>query len=503
MSSKKVIPIIFAFLISLTSANGMTINQASIIPINGVQDSTFKFCIDATTDLNPILLAVVQFPNNGIRKYELNMITSKSESTCFTSLRGNEYQYIFQDSQLIGLHNVNFTGIDTLGRNTKNVNFTVLRKPLEKVETIGKVINQTEIKVFGTEYQVGDAGKIFLQLQEGGIAINNAQCLATVYYPNNSMFLNNAPLLYLNGSDGNYYFNQIIPNATGVFIVSAKCRFAVQSLSFYNPDEFPFLNEIVNSTVESGTTTGSFININQIDDGLYIKHLTTTIGATRVGNITLEWNLSKSGQNLTNFSTIDIFYSGQSDKTNILLFRLFNWQTNQFDLLPNSLTYSASASSLAPSIIDDFVSNSISNLSYYASNQSMVRINIETTTIATTATMWHNWINIKISADISSIQDIKGSSEWHVTSHLIETQTLLETIIEYITDTIIPNLLTLIGITTTNQEKLNETLDTLKQINQTLNQTNQKLDNISNTNAQILNALQNLSSNIVHIEVIS
>jgi hypothetical protein len=81
------------------------------------------------------------------------------------------------------------------------------------------------LKVFGTEYQAGDLGKMFLQfLDADKRPVSNSECFLTIWHPDNTLFVNNTLMSKLdNASEGIFYHNVNIPNITGVYPSSAKC----------------------------------------------------------------------------------------------------------------------------------------------------------------------------------------------------------------------------------------------------------------------------------------
>lgn len=81
------------------------------------------------------------------------------------------------------------------------------------------------VNVHGTEYIAGDVGKLFLQfLDANNNAVNNSECFVSLWYPNDTILLNNTLMNKLqNASDGIYYKNFNVPNVAGVYPASAKC----------------------------------------------------------------------------------------------------------------------------------------------------------------------------------------------------------------------------------------------------------------------------------------
>ena len=98
--------------------------------------------------------------------------------------------------------------------------FQAREKIYEKVENLN-----ARIGIYGTEYQVGDSATVFLQLTYNYLPINNGSCLFDAYYPDKSVFMNDISMTYLNGSDGLYYHDFTVPNITGVYMLSATCKY--------------------------------------------------------------------------------------------------------------------------------------------------------------------------------------------------------------------------------------------------------------------------------------
>jgi len=107
------------------------------------------------------------------------------------------------------------------------------------------------LQLHGTEYIPGDIGKMFLQfLDSSNQAVTNSECFLSVWYPNDTILLNNSLMSKLqNASDGIYYKNFNVPSATGVYPASAKC---------YKPLSFNYvaLPTFAYDTFETGTYLG-------------------------------------------------------------------------------------------------------------------------------------------------------------------------------------------------------------------------------------------------------
>jgi len=90
-----------------------------------------------------------------------------------------------------------------------------------------------KLYIFGTEYEVGDEGRVFLQVLDGQQPVNNAICLLDLYYPNKTIWFNDASMKYLEGSDGLYYFDLIIPEKTGIYMLTVKCLYVINYTKDY------------------------------------------------------------------------------------------------------------------------------------------------------------------------------------------------------------------------------------------------------------------------------
>jgi len=79
--------------------------------------------------------------------------------------------------------------------------------------------------VFGTEYNPGQNGTVFIQLlDDQKHPINDAACYLTAYYPDKSNLYDDVLMTYLTNSDGLYYYDLIIPSQLGVYMLSAGCN---------------------------------------------------------------------------------------------------------------------------------------------------------------------------------------------------------------------------------------------------------------------------------------
>jgi hypothetical protein len=118
-----------------------------------------------------------------------------------------------------------------------------------------QLMNKPTISTGGTEYLPNDNARIFARLLDGNSRpINLASCNATVYYPNNTKFLDNVPLTFL--EKGIYYYDFITPNITGNYITIFDCFF---------PASIYFHKKLINLDIGAGTPT--YLDTFPFDDG--------------------------------------------------------------------------------------------------------------------------------------------------------------------------------------------------------------------------------------------
>ena len=120
----------------------------------------------------------------------------------------------------------------------------------QDTEQILNAVITPDLKLWGTEYATGEAGEIWLQmLNSSSQPITDSTCFASVWYPNNTKFLNNSQMSYL--EQGIHYRGFTVPQTTGVYKQSAYCTIpslTANYTAYYNTTAF--------DNFETGTGTG-------------------------------------------------------------------------------------------------------------------------------------------------------------------------------------------------------------------------------------------------------
>jgi len=91
-----------------------------------------------------------------------------------------------------------------------------------KVKYITDLASVPDLELYGTEYQIGDTGDIWLQLLDSTAQpISNSTCFVTVWFPNNTLLFNETVMSYLD--KGIHYKDFTVPDQEGVYKQTALC----------------------------------------------------------------------------------------------------------------------------------------------------------------------------------------------------------------------------------------------------------------------------------------
>jgi hypothetical protein len=89
-----------------------------------------------------------------------------------------------------------------------------------------KIIESDEIMmgiVSKTEYTLGDAGQIIVEIRDRQYNPINASCLTSILYPNKTYFFQDEPMI--DTVLGTEYMNFIVPKVDGVFEYAVNCTY--------------------------------------------------------------------------------------------------------------------------------------------------------------------------------------------------------------------------------------------------------------------------------------
>ena len=334
--------------------------------------------------------------------------------------------------------------------------FTYLNNPYSKLQIIPQ----------GTEYYPNDNATIFVQLLDPNQKpINNATCLASVYYPDKSEWLRNSPMIWLEGSDGLYYLDLIAPERTGVYMVSVKCLYVISETRDY-ADDFTLSQgvEITGDYTETWKDDNSFHGIKEKVVGGYIFDIYYDF-----------YNLVKPA----NYTGLIINWIGKWDSSeeevNFYLYDFCN--SSWSEPLPNSISTNTPT-------VTNFLPKDEWNISCYL-NDSTLRLRFHDTNDTEkeiAGTLLTDFLEVKMAyLTYGQVQDVRGSGEIHV--KLLNASEIAEAVWDY------PER----NLTFYNQSEL---LSMISEINQTINK---MLSHQEAVNQSIISKLHSMQEEISNL----
>lgn len=287
----------------------------------------FNLSINPPDGVTQVFSAVVKFDifvTSSLQDFNLTINNQSCNTPIFQATASGFATIQFDCSNIInqtGNYSLRLISTKDAGSAVGYLDLTYTNKKTPKM-TIG-----------GTEYQPYDEAKIFTQLIQGEQPINNATCFADVYYPNGTQLLYRAPMEYLTGSDGLYYYDLIAPNVTGVYMLSVMCRYNIYKINqpltgYWSPN---YLN-------------GSVANLTAKDNVyMFFRDIYSPLNT---------WDMDVR-YNFTNITIsnasieFDLFMWGWAQYP--INMSIYNYNTSTWQILPNKL--------VNPSSADNFVSN--------------------------------------------------------------------------------------------------------------------------------------------------
>lgn len=262
----------------------------------------------------------------------------------------------------------------------------------------------------GTEYRVGDDATIFLQLKDNqDEPVTNGTCSLSIFSPfmngTHPNFLLEAPMFFLDTNDGLYYYDLVVPNTSGVFMLSAKCAYAQNTAWVYALDGM----DAPNRTGIYGTYDGSTVALVNKEDFLYEHCTSQPVSGMAFCDAYYDFNLSGMGNN---FTSINLFWLGESNYKPTVKFSAYNWTSAAWETLVNNLTLSATALASQPSGADEMISNAIA-LGFVNTTTGILWLQMNVSR-SSSFQLWNNFLNLQVVSKNGTIHELKGSGEMHV-----------------------------------------------------------------------------------------
>ena len=253
-----------------------------------------------------------------------------------------------------------------------------------------------KIQVFGTEYYPLEHGRIYIQLLSKDQPINNALCLIDLYYPDLTVWFDDASMFYLNGSEGLYYFDVIIPDKPGVYMTTVKCFYIIDETYDYAD------NTVVLKGIESGTFQDTWKDDNTYHD----------IREKQVGGYTLDFYYEF--YNITvpqNYTGMTIYWIGRwTDPEESIRIYVWDWCNNSWIELENEITTNTP-------MVSNFLDSSEYDVSCIIDN-GVVRVRFNDTDPSEKSyfgNLLTDFVDVQMHyLSFGAIESIRGGGELHV-----------------------------------------------------------------------------------------
>jgi len=268
-----------------------------------------------------------------------------------------------------------------------------------------------KINIFGTEYSPGQSARTFLQLLDSGSPVNNALCLIDFYKPDNSVWFDDVAMMYLNNSDGLYYFDFIAPNQDGIYMMTVRCFYVVDRTYDYADD-----GNVVYGTVVQGDYTDTWKD----DNEYHSVNEKQVSGGYRFEIIYDFYNLTIP----QNYTGMTVYWIGRwRDSGESVLVEIWNWCNSSWVELPNEITTNTPfVSNFLDSSwdVNCLVTNGTVKIMFRDSDWNE-KVDMETFST--------DFLDVQMSyLTFGSMETIRGGGEVHVSNPLTQQESLVKLI---------------------------------------------------------------------------
>lgn len=244
--------------------------------------------------------------------------------------------------------------------------------------------NPMSMVTAGTEYKAGDDGRIFVRLLfSNSIPVNHASCNTTVYYPNNTKFIDNQPMTFL--ERGIYYHDFKVPNITGNYITSFDCtypsnifNYTVSLPDIIKKDE-NFVAYIPFDNSENMTINNAYI-LYKADDSISDLYFNgQLIGRNLVKNIWHNISLYQNNFTISDFQVLLIDPIDRDNKNPKVILYVNYTNNNPFQMIrgQNEIHVSNNSEILnAIYSVNDTIIETNQNISYMIENMNLTLANL-------------------------------------------------------------------------------------------------------------------------------
>jgi len=334
---------------------------------------------------------------------------------------------------------------------------------------------QGDMTVSGTDYNIGEPGKVFVTVSEEGKAINDAACLVEAFYPNGSEFIDYTSMSFL--EDGIYYHDFVVSNVTGVYPIEVLCTYHSVSL----------VKNVSSVLVVRGVNAGVLSNIYSIDGSYYRQ--TETAGTGR--SISTDYNFSLNGLNQSETPIFALSallnarrVQGADTRDDDINVFVYNYLNSSWLYVGTPFNYSSTYQNYT------FVVNPTLNMSDFVSPENTVTWRINDTIVAPTDTvdndLFIDAFNLHVITKVANqtIETIAGGGELNVKDYMNTIDSMIKNQTSELNATLYGIIGALGGNFTLIENRFNALNGDLIVINNTLNAIN---TNVSSQNLTLLN----------------
>jgi hypothetical protein len=266
-----------------------------------------------------------------------------------------------------------------------------------------------DVKLHGTEYDVGQNAKLWLQLLNSSqVPITTAVCYTDIYTPTNLQYIERATMTNLH-EEGIYYYDLATPKVAGVYPVIATCYYDVTQTQNY-----PNSIIIRNGTLDSG-------NVQNVvsQDGSYLLTTETPSGAGNPRRYLAEFYFNQSMCNISSalLTGLTMSWVGRWNSNvanDEITISIYNYTSNKWVDFPNAITGSGTGTK---SVSNSLSLNNMTSAGLLNSSGTGVRLQFNDTSLSDTSSTGLDYDYLSLSCDQlgnPQMQQVKGSSEMHI-----------------------------------------------------------------------------------------
>lgn len=267
------------------------------------------------------------------------------------------------------------------------------------------------LTLHGTEYTYGQIGKVWLQLLDNdGDEVNNGVCYLDIYTPTGEYYLEDGTMTNAL-QDGIYYYDLTIPIEQGVYPAIAKCYYeASQNIRYAQ-------SYVLNvGVLESGTIANTWVQ-----DLVWLRLKTVNTPGGRV-NVTFNWsgdfynNCGNVSEDL--LTSVTILWNGKWETNTVnhdVYLYVYNYTSSSWIMLPNKIVGGLGGS--AQTITNSIQTNNITHSLGITATQPLLVTAENTVNTEKDKKFYTDYLYASCDQlAFPEWQEVKGSSELHVTS---------------------------------------------------------------------------------------